>query len=153
MARGFTAWIGTYSLGINSNLMLCHFGVRYCVITTMPCYYVSWELILCPPDIRGLPVAVANMASQNPMGLLQKKYVVLFTTARRTVDEIWSMPKSTYIPSPIEIWSSCCFYVSSATRVRSNYVWNHGVDCKGEIRVISRHRGQNSCTDNSYLHH
>ena len=32
-------------------------------------------------------------------------------------------------PSLIQIWPSCSFDVPSEVRVRSNYVWNHGVDC------------------------
>ena len=43
--------------------------------------------------------------------------------------------------NPIQSWPSCCFYVPSAGRggmVRSNYVWDHGVDSKWEHRIISR---------------
>ena len=36
---------------------------------------------------------------------------------------------------------------------RSNYAWDHGVDCKGEKPVISRHSNPKSCIDGNYIHH
>ena len=36
---------------------------------------------------------------------------------------------------------------------RSNYAWDHGVDCKGEKPVISRHSNPKSCIDGNYIYH